>query len=316
MVYWFRFQHVRTLAILVVLFGILVAGCSVKTMAVNKLGDALSSGGSAFSTDDDPELVKAATPFSLKLMESLLAESPHHSGLLLAAASGFTQYAYAFVQQEADEIEEQDFEAASNLHTRARHLYLRARNYGMRGLEVEHAGFEKMLRGSPKEAVQVVRRGDVPLLYWTAVSWAAAISLSKNDPDLVADLPFVEALIDRALELDEAFDAGAIHTFLISYEPARRGVGDALARARGHFARAMELSHGMHAGPLVASAETVAVGNQDRAEFESLLGRALAIDVNEKPEWRLTNLILQRRARMLLSRVDRLFFGFGHSFEQ
>jgi predicted anti-sigma-YlaC factor YlaD len=78
----------------------------------------------------------------------------------------------------------------------------------------------------------------------------------------------------------------------------------------------MELSHGMHAGPLVASAETVAVGNQDRAEFESLLGRALAIDVNEKPEWRLTNLILQRRARMLLSRVDRLFFGFGHSFEQ
>jgi predicted anti-sigma-YlaC factor YlaD len=297
-----------------ILGAVLASGCSVNKVIVNKFGDALSSGGSVYASDDDPELIKAAVPFSLKLMESLLSETPRHRGLLLAASSGFTQYAYAFVQQEADEAEEKDWDEACRLRSRARLLYLRARDFGLRGLEVNHQDFGKMLREKPKEAVHSVGRADVPLLYWTAASWAAAISLSKNDPDLVADLPFVEAMIDRAIELDEAFDAGAIHTFLISYEPARQGgAGDALMRSRRHFDRAMELSRGMQAGPLVALAETVSVGRQDRVEFESLLGRALAIDVDLKPEWRLTNLIMQRRARWLLSRTDRLFFSFSRS---
>src|SRR5262245_5144138 len=86
----------------------LVTRCSIKTMAVNKIGNALAAGGSTFASDDDPELVKSAVPFSLKLMESLLAENPRHKGLLFATASGFTQYAFAFVQQEADELEERD----------------------------------------------------------------------------------------------------------------------------------------------------------------------------------------------------------------
>jgi predicted anti-sigma-YlaC factor YlaD len=51
----------------------------------------------------------------------------------------------------------------------------------------------------------------------------------------------------------------------------------------------------------------VAVSQQDRAEFESLLNRALTIDPDARPEWRLANLIMQRRARWLLSRVDQLF---------
>ena len=46
-----------------------------------------------------------ALPFSLKLIESALAENPKHEGLLLAATHGFAQYAYAFVQMDADEIE-------------------------------------------------------------------------------------------------------------------------------------------------------------------------------------------------------------------
>src|SRR5262245_31911097 len=86
----------------------LMAGCSIKQLAVNKLGDALAGGGTTFASDNDPELVRAAVPFSLKLIESLLAESPRHRGLLLAACSGFTQFSYAFVNQDADEMEETD----------------------------------------------------------------------------------------------------------------------------------------------------------------------------------------------------------------
>src|SRR5688572_29121188 len=83
-----------------VLLVVLASGCSLRTLAVNQLGNALASGGTTFSADDDPELVGAALPFSLKLMESLLAESPHHKALLTAAARGFTQYSYGWVAPE------------------------------------------------------------------------------------------------------------------------------------------------------------------------------------------------------------------------
>ena len=286
----------------------LASGCSIKRLAINKLGDALSGSGTAFASDDDPELVRAAVPFSLKLIESLLAESPRHQGLLLAACGGFTQYSFAFVNQEADEMEDSDIAAATRMRTRARKLYLRARGYGLRGLEARHPNFEQALHKNPRAAAQFAKAGDVPLLYWTAAAWGAAISVSKDDPALVSDQLIVEALIDRALELDEDFDHGAIHGFLIAYEMARQGVpGDAAVRSKKHFDRAMELSRGKLASPLVSLAEAVAVQNQNRAEFQSLLNRALAINPDAVPESRLQNLIAQRRARWLLGRVDELF---------
>ncbi len=289
---------------------VLLSGCSIKKMAINKLGDALSGSGTGFASDDDPELVKAAVPFSLKLIESLLAESPQHKGMLLAACSGFTQYSFAFVNQDADELEDTDIAAATRMRVRAKRLYLRARGYGLRGLEVKHAGFEQALRKNPKAAVKSATASDVPLLYWTAAAWGSAISVSKDDPALVSDQIIVEALIDRALELDEDFDRGAIHGVLISYEMARQGVtGDPALRSKKHFDRAMKLSGGKLASPLVSFAESVSVQNQNRAEFQALLDQALAINPDAVPESRLQNLVAQRRARWLLSRVDDLIIG-------
>ncbi len=290
------------------------AGCSVKKIAVKKLGDALAQGGSTFASDDDPQLVKEALPFSLKLMESLLAEAPYHKGLLFAASSGFTQYAYAFVQQDADETESRDLTLATEMRARAKRLYLRARNYGLRGLEASHRGFEQSLRSNPAMAAELARKADVPLLYWTAAAWGSAISLSKDDPGMVAEQPLVEALIDRALQLDESYGEGAIHTFLITYEMSRQGAaGDPALRSRKHFERAMVLAGGFQAGPLVALAEAVSLARQDRREFQSLLERALAIDPNARLQYRLENLVMQRRARWLLSRVDELFLEAGEA---
>ena len=295
--------------VLALLLGLVAGntGCSVKRLAINQLGDALSNGGGSFATDDDPDLIRAAAPFSLKLMELLLVESPQHRELLQALASGFTQYAYAFAALPADELEEKDLAAANAGHARAKRLYLRARNYGLRGLAVKHPDFEKLLRASPAAAVRVTTKADVHLLYWTAVSWAAGISLSKDNPDAIADLPLAAALMDRALALDSGFDHGAIHSFLITFEVARPGAGpDAVAKARQHFARAVELSGGNQAGPYVSLAESVALQQQNAAEFKALLDQALAVKVDARPEWRLVNTLMQRRAAWLLGRIDDL----------
>lgn len=302
-------KRLRALLVLLLLGWIASSGCSLfRRSALNQVADAVAGSGATFASDEDPDLVKAAAPFSLKLMESLLAETPEHEGLLSAAASGFTQYAFAFVQQEADELEARDLAAAEALRTRARRLYLRAHTYGLRGLEVNHPGFLNALLANARTAVRAATAADVPLLYWTATAWAAAISLSKDNPGLVAQIPAMEALMDRALELDESYGRGAIHTFLVTYEMSRQGApGDPAARAREHFERAMALSEGKNAAPLVALAETVTVKQQDVKEFESLLNRALAINPDANPETRLLNLVMQRRARWLLSRKAELF---------
>ncbi len=298
----------RPYRILPLLAAMLLSGCSVKRFAINKVGDSLANSGTTYASDDDPDLVGQAVPFGLKLMEGLLAESPKHRGLLFAASSGFTEYAYAYVQEPSEELESEDLARANVLKARARRLYLRARDYGLRGLETKHPGFGASLREDWKKAVRSTTRRDVPLLYWTAVSWGAAIALSKDRPDLVAEQPLVETLIDRAYELDPGFGHGAIDQFLISYESARQGAnGDFAWRSKQHFDRAVALTSGQSASPFVAYAESVSAQKQDRGEFEALLQKALAVDPDARPEWRLSNLIEQRRARWLLSREDELF---------
>ena len=295
--------------LLLPLVALLTSGCAtIEKMAMTKMADALAAGGTTFTSDDDPDLVGEALPFSLKLMETLLEQVPTHEGLLYATASGFTQYSYAYVQQEADELEDDDLDAAYALRQRARRLYLRARNYGLRGLEAAHPGFADDLRTDPDMAVAVAQEKDVPLLFWTASGWAAAIAISKDDMELIGDLPIIEALIDRAYELDADYDSGALDSFLITYEMTRLDHPDPPeVRARRHYARAVKLSGGHQAAPHLALAEAVSVVNQDRSEFERLLHRALMVNPDARPEWRLANLIYQSRARWLLDRIDRYF---------
>jgi predicted anti-sigma-YlaC factor YlaD len=292
---------------LVLFSAILLSGCSVKRYAINQLGNALAGAGSTFASDDDPELIRAAVPFSLKLIESLLAETPRHEGLLLAAAQGFTQYAYAFVQEDADELEDTDKVKATAMRARAAKLYLRARNYGLRGLEIKHPAFAERLKANPKEAVKELRKSEAPLMYWTAISWGAALSAS-HDFMMIPEIPRFEALIDRVLEMDEAYDQGTVHTFMVTYEMSRLSAkADKAARAKEHFDRAVALGGGHQAGPLVAYAEFVLVAQKNKTEFQNMLRQALRLDINASPANRELNLAVQRRARWLLSRTDKLF---------
>jgi predicted anti-sigma-YlaC factor YlaD len=289
----------------------LSSACSIKKMAVNSLGNALARGGDTYASDDDPELVAAAVPFGLKTIEALLAESPTHAGLLLAASSGFTQYSFAFVQSEADYVEAHDLARATALRNRARRLYARAREYGLRGLDSAHPGFRAHLRGDSREreaALAATRREDVDLLYWTGAAWAAGISISKDDPEMTADQGIAASLMQRALDLDERFGGGSIHDFFVSYDGGRPpSAGGSVESARKHLAQAVAISQGRRAAPYVSFAETVCVGQQNRKEFEELLKKALAVDPDKETSSRLANLVAQRRARWLLTRADELF---------
>ena len=230
------------------------AGC--RTTALNLVSDAVSQSGNSYATDDDPELVKDAVPFGLKTMEGLLAENPRHEGLLRALVAGFTQYGYAFVQSDAELSDLRGQLALARAgRERARKLYLRARDYGLRGLDVRHPGAKaRLLSGEdPGPLLSQMRKKDVPLLYWTASSWTLSVANGKGDMALVAQLPLAVAMMERALALDEGFGEGAIHEFFVSYDATRsEAAGGGPERARAHLERALALSRGEKLGPKVA----------------------------------------------------------------
>jgi len=290
--------------LLVGVAALLLAACSIKRTAVNIVGNALAGSGGVYTSDDDPELIREAIPFGLKTYESLLEVSPEHEGLLLASASGFTAYAY-ILQDDADRLDATDLSQARKLRARVRKLYLRGRDYALRGLEVEHPHFTAILKTDRSSALAMTTEDDVSFLYWAGASWAGALSAAKDDLDLIAELPTAGALVGRVLELDETYDLGAAHEFFISYEGSRPG-GSA-QRAREHYRHALEISQGQRASVHVALAEAVSIREQNLTEFKALTAAALSVDPDKVPQLRLANIIARRRARWLQLHIPDLF---------
>jgi hypothetical protein len=287
---------------------VLLAGaCSVRQIAVDALGEAMSGGGSAYESDADVALIGDALPFSLKLLDSLIAESPAHRGLLLAGSRAYLVYAYGFVGFEADRLARVDVDRSNAARARAHALSMRAFGYATRGLETRHRGLGARLAADPAGSVQVVDDArDVDLLHAAAASLALAIGNAKRDASMLARLPEVDALLARALALDEAWNEGALHELAVTWRAARPGAFERVP-VDAHFARALVLSRGTRAALFVAYAEAVAVREQDRHLFESLVGRALAVDIEARPNERLQNALAQRRALWLAGLADRLF---------
>jgi hypothetical protein len=126
------------------------------------------------------------------------------------------------------------------------------------------------------------RTRDLPLLYWTAAALGLAISASIDDAALLARLPEVEALLDRALALDEAWDAGALHEFKVIVAGGQPGRSGDKAAIDAHYTRALELSKGASAGLFVAYAEAVSLPAQNKEEFRTMLRRD-RVDPDQQP---------------------------------
>lgn len=289
----------------VTLMAVAVSGCSfIGTQATKMVANTLAEPGTSITSDNDPELVRDAVPFGLKTYESLLETLPRHVPLLRATCSGFTSYAYGFLATDADAVRYTNRDAAKAIDERTLKMYLRAHEYCQRALEVRFKGMREALLRDPVPALRKAKRDDVELLYWSAASWGLAMAM--NPDTLAIDFPAVRALAERGLELDPGWWNGALHELMITLN-SQELLGGSQDEARRHFDRAVALQKGLSPGPYISLAMGVSVARQDRAEFEKLMETALAVDPEANPTERLTTLLLQRRARLLLDAADQLF---------
>jgi predicted anti-sigma-YlaC factor YlaD len=291
----------------------LLALCSCATFAVRTVAGFLSGSGqgTVFTGDDDPQLVGDALPFAMKTYESLLEQDPKNAPLALATGRAFVSYAFAFVQAPSDTLPPSQVEEQRAMRQRAKKLFLRARDYVLRGLEVRRPGFTAALNtGNVQAALKLTRKDDADYLYWAAAAWMGAFSADPFDFAQIVAVPRAVAMLQQVDAWDDAYGAGAVHEIFISFyggAPADLGGGE--QKARASFARAVALSKGLRAGPYLALATSVSVKNQDAGEFRELLGKALAIDVNADVPDRLVNIINTRKARWLLDHMDDFFLS-------
>ena len=292
-----------------------LASCSLNRLAVRTVAGFLTGSGEStvFSGDDDPQLVGDALPFILKTYESLLASDPRNDSLALATGRTFVSYAYAFIQAPADQLPVDRANDQAAMRERAKKLFLRGRDYVLRGLEIRRPGFRSTLEKEGADAaLRLVKREDVDYLYWAGAAWMAAFSADPFDFAQIVTVPRAIALLQQVQSWDDTYGAGAVHEIFISfYGSAPADLGGSEQKARDNYRRAIELSRGLRVGPYIALASSVSVKNQDAAEFRELLGKALAIDVDADPPDRLVNIINQRKARWMLAHIDDYFLEEG-----
>lgn len=273
-----------------------LAACSTQDLVLRRVADGLAGGSGG--DEDDLELARDAAPAWLKASEAVLEQVPDHLPLAAAVSAGFTQYAFAFVASEAERVESSDLAAAQQLRRRAARLYRRAQRHALRAPESLRPGFAASL-DRPGEALPPAW---VPVAYWGAASWGAWISLSKDEPDVVADLPRAVELARRAWRAQPGWGAGDLAALMGSFEAARPGGRP--ADAERYFDHAVAASDGRNAGVFVALAESLALPSGDRRRFESALHRARDA---ARGRGDLASRVMLARAERLLARADDLF---------
>ena len=278
-----------------------LTGCgTLRPYVMNQTADALS--GQASDDENDLQLAKDASAFYLKFSESVLREVPEHQGLRAALAAGYTQYAFAFVSFEAEQMEHRDREKAAQLRERAGKLYARAHAHAMRALKASYPRIEEALQTPDASQWPELSVAQVRLVYWASASLGGWISMSKDSPEAVANLPLAHRLAEWAWRVDPGFQQGALSSLMATYETAR--IGGSTDKAASFIDQAIQASGGESAGPWVTQAEVLAVAQHDKEMFTHSLKQACEI-ATARPS--LSNEVMCVRARWLLTQMDELF---------
>ncbi|MDY6908972.1 MAG: TRAP transporter TatT component family protein [Thermodesulfobacteriota bacterium] len=245
----------------------------------------------------DLELVRDGAPGFLLFIDGLVEGAPEDTATLIAAARLYSAYGTAFVLDAEPD--------------RAKIMLRKAREYAFRAAAIENPTFAR-LWDEPFDRFQPVARSfekdDTELLFTVLSTWANDIRAHRDDWNAVAQLPKVQLLAERLLELDETYYFGSVHLLmgvLNSLLPPTAGGRPEVARR--HFERAIEISEGRFLQVHVAYAEQYARLLYDRELHDRLLQHVMETPADIVPELTLANMLAKRRAAELLAEAEEYF---------
>ncbi|MCA9668449.1 MAG: hypothetical protein KC503_22815 [Myxococcales bacterium] len=280
-------------------------------MAVNQTAKVLKAGAPALEREWDYDLAAVAIPANVKVIESFLLSADNNRDLLELAAKVYTSFGLIVLEDRLERMKDEESERALKTRARAREMYLRGHRYGLRLMDtyVDHFSdaFKKGREALKKKLAEVTKE-QVHGLIWTAMPLASAINLGRDDVGLIALLPKVRAVIDRALELDGSYYNAAPHMMIgAMLGGVGKMFGGDAKKAREHFEKALSMTQRKFMLIHVMYAKTLAVQTQDRKLFETLLREVIKTPLSIYPEQKLANVTAKRKAKRLLARVEELF---------
>lgn len=248
------------------------------------------------SRQTDINLVCEGSPAFLLMLDSMVAASPEDQKLLLHATKAFGGYAAAL--------------DVCGKPERAATVSIKAKLYGMAllwecdplksGCTVSLPEVEQTLAGLDET--------DVERLFWAGNGWATWVRYQAGSPQSLMQLPQLEQIMLRVLELDETFYHGGAHIFLGTYYGSKPPLlGGKPELSRHHFERALTLSNRQFLPALVLYAQTYARMTFDRELFVDLLQEVLDFPLESQPASGLANQVAKRKAGSLLDEVDQFF---------
>ena len=275
---------------------LIMVNCSVQKLAVRSMSGILDNSMIALFGETDLDLAEKAIAADLKLLEGLLKTDPNNDKLLLMVSQGFGAYALGFVEDEYPE--------------RAEKLYLRGKGYGLRIL-TGNKNFDRALSkpiGDFEKSLQSFDHKDVPALFWTANNWASWINLNFSNPSALADLPRVQLLMKRVIQLDPSYFYGGAHLFFGTIYAARPPIlGGNMKLSKEHFDKCFAFSQEKFLLPYVYFAKYYLTREFDEETFTSTLEKVLKTADDILPGQQLPNAIAKKKAAKLLEKKVDLF---------
>ncbi len=250
--------------------------------------------GNAILSQTDPEVAAASIPTFMVMMDSLVLDAPKNPTILSASANLNGAYASLFASSnaQAKQLTEKSLQQARTaICTEIAAICSRS------NLNLEQ--FQAILAS--------VDAANIDLLYALGTAWAGWIQSHSDDWDALAQVPKVEAVMNRVVELDEQFEWGRGHLYLaVINSQLPPALGGKPAIGRMHFEKAIEISEGQDLIAKVEFARQYARLMFDQELHDQLLNEVITakttvITLN------LSNAVAKQQAKQLLNTSKEYF---------
>ncbi len=281
---------------LLILMSLFLTSCFPnKRLVVSSTAQLLEGVAKASSKESDLRMIREGMPAFLMLIDGMIEALPENDQLLITAAQSYSSFVSAFLEEKENEY--------------AKYLLGKAKHYALRSLEIR--GFKNPAQCPLDEFQETLKRmekKEVPYLFWSATCWANWINAHLDSVEALSELPRVEWMMKRVLELDEGFYHGGPHLFMgIWFASRPKMAGGDLKKSKDHFLRAIDLGKEKFLMGYVYYAEYYARMAQDKELFSYLLQKVLNTSLEIAPELTLLNTVAKKRASELLNRRDEYF---------
>ena len=243
----------------------------------------------------DLRVIREGMPAYLMLIDGMIEAVPNNEQLLIAGAQSYSSFGSVFVEDQDKEY--------------AKLLYERAKRYALRSLEMR--GFKNPLHrpfDGFAEGLKRLGKKDVPYLFWTATCWANWIRLNLDSVEAISELPRVEWMMKRVLELDEGYYYGGPHLFMGIWFASRPKIaGGDLKKAQRHFLKALDFGQGKFLMAYVYYANYYARNMADKDLFISTLQKVLETPADTSIDLVLLNTVAKKQAKEWLSHIEEYF---------